>query len=182
MAGRAFTVGHSTHELDAFAALLGRHGVTALADVRRHPGSRRHPQFASHTLAASLPARGILYAHLPQLGGRRAPAPGSVNDGWENESFRAYADHLSGEEFAEGLAALEALARERPTAVMCAEGLWWRCHRRLVADALTVRGWTVCHIAPGGALSEHELPDFAVVEGTRITYPAPQLRLEEPPR
>ncbi len=81
-------------------------------------------------------------------------------------------------EFAAGLAELEALARERPTAVMCAEGLWWRGHRRLVADVLTVRGWTVCHIAPGGALSEHALPDFAVVEGTRITYPAPQLRLD----
>jgi uncharacterized protein (DUF488 family) len=152
--------------------------VTALADVRRHPGSRRHPQFASHALAASLPARGIEYTHLPALGGRRRPLPGSVNDGWENDSFRAYADHLASEEFAAGLAALEALARERATAVMCAEGLWWRCHRRLVADVLTVRGRTVCHIAPSGALSEHELPEFAVVEGTTITYPAPQLRLE----
>ena len=177
MPPRAFTIGHSTHELDALAALLARHGVTAVADVRRHPGSRRHPQFASHTLAASLPARGLLYAHLPQLGGRRTPAADSPNDGWENASFRAYADHLASEEFASGLAELEALARERPTAVMCAEGLWWRCHRRLVADVLTVRGWTVCHIAPGGALSEHALPDFAVVEGTQITYPAPQLRL-----
>jgi uncharacterized protein (DUF488 family) len=174
---RAFTVGHSTHELDALAALLRRHGVTAVADVRRHPGSRRHPQFASHTLAASLPARGIAYAHLPQLGGRRRPEPGSANDGWEHESFRGYADHLASDEFAKGLAKLEALARERPTAVMCAEGLWWRCHRRLVADVLTVRGWTVCHIAPGGALTEHALPDFARVEGTHITYPAPQLRL-----
>ena len=160
--------------------------MTALADVRRHPGSRRHPQFASHALAESLPARGIEYAHLPSLGGRRkalpfpvtvSEGPTSVNDGWENQSFRAYADHLRSEEFAAGLAELEALARERPTAVMCAEGLWWRCHRRLVADVLTVRGWTVCHIAPGGALSEHELTAFAVVDGQRIAYPAPQLRL-----
>lgn len=177
MAARAFTVGHSTHELDTLAELLSRHGVTAVADVRRHPGSRRHPQFASHALAASLPARGIAYAHLPQLGGRRRPAPDSDNDGWEHASFRGYADHLTSDEFAEGLAELEGLARERPTAVMCAEGLWWRCHRRLVADVLTVRGWTVCHIAPGGGLAEHELPAFARVEGTRITYPAPQLRL-----
>ena len=151
--------------------------MTALADVRRHPGSRRHPQFASHALAASLPAREIEYAHLPALGGRRKGSPSSVNDGWEHESFRAYADHLASEEFAGGLAELEALATRRPTAVMCAEGMWWRCHRRLVADVLTVRGWTVCHIAPGGALSEHALPDFAVVEGSRITYPAPQMRL-----
>ncbi len=177
MPRRIHTIGHSTHELDELVALLARHAVTALADVRRHPGSRRHPQFASLTLADSLPARGLLYAHLPQLGGRRKPAPGSPNDGWENESFRAYADHLASDEFADGLAALERLAGERPTAVMCAEGLWWRCHRRLVADVLTVRGWTVCHIAPGGALSEHALPDFAVVDGTRIAYPAPQLRL-----
>ena len=151
--------------------------MTALADVRRHPGSRRHPQFASHALAVSLPARGIEYTHLPALGGRRKASPASVNDGWENESFRAYADHLESEEFRAGLAALEDLAGRRPTAVMCAEGLWWRCHRRLVADVLTVRGWTVCHIAPGGALSEHALPEFAVVEGERVTYPAPQLRL-----
>ena len=151
--------------------------MTALADVRRHPGSRRHPQFASHALAASLPARGIEYTHLPSLGGRRKPSPGSVNDGWENESFRAYADHLASEEFAAGLAELEALARERPTAFMCAEGPWWRCHRRLLADALTVRGWTVCHIAPDGRLTAHELPEFAVVDGERVTYPAPQLRL-----
>jgi uncharacterized protein (DUF488 family) len=180
VAGRVFTVGHSTHDLDAFVALLEGHGVTALADVRRHPGSRRHPHFASDALAASLPARGIEYRHLPALGGRRRPAPGSPNDGWEHASFRAYADHLGSEEFAGGLAELEALARERPAAVMCAEAMWWRCHRRLVADVLTVRGWTVCHIAPGGALSEHELPEFAVVEGERLSYPAPQLRLGGP--
>jgi uncharacterized protein (DUF488 family) len=158
-------------------ALLERHGVAAVADVRRHPGSRRHPHFASEALAASLPERGIAYVHLPALGGRRRPAPDSPNDAWDNDSFRAYADHLGSEEFATGLGELERLATERPTAAMCAEGMWWRCHRRLVADALKVRGWTVCHIAPGGALSEHELPDFAVVDGELITYPAPQLRL-----
>jgi uncharacterized protein (DUF488 family) len=151
--------------------------VTALADVRRHPGSRRHPQFASHALAASLPARGIEYAHLPALGGRRKPSPTSRNDGWENDSFRAYADHLASDEFAAGLAELARLAERHPTAVMCAERMWWRCHRRLVADVLKVRGWEVLHIAPGGALSEHELPDFAVVEGETVSYPAPQLRL-----
>ena len=151
--------------------------MTALADVRRHPGSRRHPQFASHALADTLPARGIEYAHLPALGGRRKASPTSANDGWENDSFRAYADHLGSAEFAAGLAELEALASARPTAIMCAEGMWWRCHRRLVADVLRVRGWSVCHIAPGGGLSEHEVPDFAVVDGERITYPAPQMRL-----
>ena len=158
-------------------ALLGRHGVTCVADVRRHPGSRRHPQFASQALERSLAERAIAYAHLAALGGRRTPAEGSPNDGWEHPSFRAYADHLASSEFADGLAALEALAGERPTAVMCAEGMWWRCHRRLIADVLTVRGWKVEHIAPGGAIAEHQLPGFAVVEGERVTYPAPQLRL-----
>jgi uncharacterized protein (DUF488 family) len=145
-----------------------------VADVRRYPHSRRHPHFDTAVLAAEL--RG--YVHLPELGGRRRPRPDSVNGGWEVEAFRGYADHMAGEEFAGALARLEELARETPTAVMCAEAPWWRCHRRLVADALLVRGWDVRHIGPDGALTAHALPPFAVVHGTAITYPAPQLRLE----
>jgi uncharacterized protein (DUF488 family) len=175
--GRAFTIGHSTHPLDAFCALLERHGVRRVADVRRFPGSRRHPQFARDTLAEGLAARGIGYTHLEALGGRRSVAPGSGNGGWDNTAFRGYADHMATAAFAAGLAELEALANAEPTAVVCAEALWWRCHRRLVADALVARGWAVDHIGPDGRIAAHELTPFAVVADGRVTYPAAQLRL-----
>ena len=159
-------------------ALLARHSVAAIADVRRFAGSRRHPQFGAEALARELPARGIRYEPFAELGGRRRGEAGSANDGWEHPAFRAYADHMASAEFAGGLARLEDLARSTPTAVMCAEGPWWRCHRRLVADALTARGWEVDHVMPDGRLSRHALTPFAVVgqEGS-LTYPAPQLRL-----
>jgi uncharacterized protein (DUF488 family) len=174
---RAFTIGHSTHALDAFCGLLERHGVRRVADVRRFPGSRRHPQFGADALAAGLAARGIGYAHLAALGGRRSVAPGSRNGGWENAAFRGYADHMATASFAAGLAELEALAAAEPTAVMCAEALWWQCHRRLVADALLARGWAVDHIGPDGRVAAHELTAFAVVADGSLTYPAAQLRL-----
>ena len=149
-----------------------------MADVRRHPGSRRLPWFGEAALRASLPEAGIGYAHLPALGGRRTRRPGSPNGGWENASFQGYADHMASPEFGEGLARLEALAREAPTAFMCAEAPWWRCHRRLIADALLVRGWEVRHILPGGRIAAHELTDFAVAgPGAELTYPPPQLGL-----
>jgi uncharacterized protein (DUF488 family) len=172
-AGRIFTIGHSSHEPEAFLALLARHGVRLVADVRRFPGSRRNPQYGAEALAAAAPG----YAHLPELGGRRRPRPGTPNDGWEVEAFRGYADHMASEEFAAGLTRLEELARQTPTAIMCAEAPWWKCHRRLVADALLVHGWTVCHIGPDGRLTEHALPDFAVVDDDGLRYPSPQLRL-----
>jgi uncharacterized protein (DUF488 family) len=172
---RAFTVGHSTHPLDAFVALLARHAVTRVADVRKTPRSRRHPQFETASLAVDLPARGVDYRHLPALGGRRRPRPDSPNGGWEHEAFRGYADYALTDAFTTGFDELCALATERPTAVMCAEALWWRCHRRLIADRLTALGWTVCHIGADGALSEHALPDFAVADadGT-VRYPPAQ--------
>jgi uncharacterized protein (DUF488 family) len=173
VAGVVYSIGHSSRTLDELRELLARHEVVGIADVRRYPRSRRHPHFDAEVLAAELPA----YLHLPSLGGRRRPVPGSVNDGWEVEAFRGYADHMATGEFAAGLAELTAFAARQPTAVMCAEAPWWRCHRRLVCDALLVRGWTVRHILPDGALADHELPPFAVVEGTAITYPAAQLRL-----
>ncbi len=158
--------------------MLREAGVEAIADVRRFAGSRRHPHFGAETLAESLPARGLRYEPFPELGGRRKPAPDSVNEGWEHQAFRAYADHMASEEFARGLARLEALAVAVPVAVMCAEGVWWRCHRRLVSDALVARGWSVVHVMPDGKLAEHALTDFAVLgEGGALTYPAPQLRL-----
>jgi uncharacterized protein (DUF488 family) len=149
-----------------------------VADVRVHPGSARMPWFNREALSRSLPEAGLDYVHLPQLGGRRRPRPDSPNVGWEVGGFRGYADHMDSEEFADGLERLQALARERPTAVMCAEGLWWRCHRRLIADALTVRGWEVAHIAPDGKTAAHELTEFAVVDGARLRYPPAQAALE----
>ena len=167
-----FTVGHSTHALDRLVELLLGHGVGGLADVRRAPRSRRTPQFNADRLARELPAAGIAYAHLAELGGRRSVAPGSPNDGWRVAAFRGYADHMATPEFAAGLRRLEALGAERPTAIMCAEAVWWRCHRRLVADALLVGGWRVRHVAADGRLSDHELTPFARVEGERLVYPA----------
>lgn len=181
-----FSVGHSTHELSRFLALLGAGGVGAVADVRRYPGSRRNPQFSQESLAASLDGAGLGYEWLgEELGGRRRVVAGSPNGGWKVEGFRAYADHLASEEFARGLQRLEALAESVPSAVMCAEGEWRRCHRRLIADVLVARGWRVRHIRPDRALEEHRLTPFAVVEGGRITYPPLQPTLEggtAPPR
>jgi uncharacterized protein (DUF488 family) len=171
----AFTVGHSTHSLDEFVELLALHGVEGVADVRVAPYSRRHPQFNRETLGAELDQREIHYRHMSALGGRRRPRPDSPNGAWEEEGFRGYADYALTGEFAAGLDELCAVAREQPTAVMCAEALWWRCHRRLIADRLTALGWSVWHIAPDGRLAEHELPEFAVVQadGT-LRYPPPQ--------
>ena len=166
-----FTIGHSTHSFDELVALLRRHAIECVADVRAYPGSRRLPHFNRESLRAELPEHGIAYAHLPALGGRRRPQPGSANTGWENASFRAYADHLASSEFAGGLAALREIGEARPTAIMCAEALWWRCHRRLVSDALVVRGHRVLHVAADGTLGEHRLTGFAHVEGERVSYP-----------
>ena len=168
---RILTVGHSTHDGEAFTALLRGAGVRLVADVRLAPGSRRHPHMAAAELARWLPASGIGYEHLRDLGGRRRPVRGSPNDAWEHEAFRGYADHMATPAFAAALGRLEALAVERLVAVMCAEALWWRCHRRLVADALVARGWPVAHLGRGGRVEEHRLPPFAVVEDRRVTYP-----------
>jgi uncharacterized protein (DUF488 family) len=169
-----FTVGHSTHGFDEFVDLLRGHDVTLLVDVRQYPRSRRVPHFNSEALESSLPAHGIDYLHIRELGGRRRPVPGSPNDGWENEQFRGYADHMATPEFEGAIERLEGLARERPAAVMCAEASWARCHRRLVADALLVRGWRVLHIGSDGRLGEHHLTSFAVISEGRLTYPAEQ--------
>jgi uncharacterized protein (DUF488 family) len=171
------TVGHSNHEERRFLELLRGAGVELLADVRVNPRSR-YPQFNRSALAASLESAGIGYVHLgKELGGRREPAADSPNAGWEQEWFRGYADHMASEEFAAGLARLKQLARERRTAIMCAEADWRSCHRQLIADALRARGWRVLHLTPDGSVDEHELTDFAVAEEDRITYPARQTSL-----
>jgi uncharacterized protein (DUF488 family) len=177
--GEVFTIGHSTHDLERFLALLRKQGIRALADVRRHPGSRRLPHFNSEELAKALASAGIGYEQLGgQLGGRRRAARGSPNDGWRVAGFRAYADHMGTAEFEAALQRLEELASATPTAFMCAEGDWRRCHRRLIADALLVRGWRVRHILRDGSLEDHMLPSFAVTDGLRISYPAAQAMLE----
>ena len=172
------TVGHSTLEAAEFTEVLQRHEISCVADVRRHPGSRRMPRWNADALDELLAAHGIGYVHLPELGGRRKPVPDSPNGGWRKDGFRAYADHMATAEFTAGADELMALAGRRCTAVMCAEALWWRCHRRLVADALVVREFEVRHIRAGAEAEPHELTPFAVVDGERITYPPVQAQLE----
>ena len=177
IAGRIWTIGHSTHELGAFVERLHGAGIVLVADVRTVPKSRRMPWFRGDALAESLPATGIAYEHFRDLGGFRRPRPDSPNGGWRVEAFRGYADHMESPEFAAALARLEALARGRRTAVMCAEAQWRRCHRRLVSDALTARGWEVRHIGSSGREEIHSLTPFAVVDGDRLTYPPEQASL-----
>lgn len=170
-----FTIGHSTRSAEELLALLREPGVTLLADVRAYPSSRRHPQFDRDALAGWLGEEGIGYVGLPGLGGRRDPRAGSPNGGWRDSAFRGYADHMRSPEFLVALGELETAARGQPTAVMCAEAVWWRCHRRLIADALVVRGWRVVHLGISDARAVHELTPFAVVEADRtITYPPAQ--------
>ena len=144
-----------------------------LIDVRTAPGSRRMPHFAKAALEASLPEAGIAYLHAPELGGLRRPRRDSVNGGWRNDSFRGYADYMQTAEFWSALERLIEVARERRTAVMCAEAVPWRCHRSLIADALTVRGIEVGHITGPGRPSPHHITPFAKVLDGRITYPPP---------
>jgi uncharacterized protein (DUF488 family) len=176
-----YTLGHSNRSLEELVALLAPAGVRELIDVRSLPRSRHNPQFNGEALAHSLPAHAIAYTHERALGGFRRPRSGSPNRGWEHEAFQGYADHMASAEFRAGLERLEALARERVACVMCAEAQWWRCHRRLLADALLVDGFSVLHLGVGREALEHELTPFAVLgEDRALTYPAPQteLRLE----
>jgi uncharacterized protein (DUF488 family) len=168
-----FTIGHSTHPLDEFLHLLAAHGVKRLVDVRSIPRSRHNPQFNADALPVPLSAAGMDYVALPELGGRRHTRKDSINAGWRNDSFRGYADYMLTAGFEQGLARLQALAAERPSAIMCAESVPWRCHRSLIADALLVRGIAVDHIMTPGLCNPHRLTPFAQVDGTRLTYPVP---------
>ena len=167
-----FSVGHSTHPLAAFLALLTAHGVEMVVDVRRFPASQRFPHFNAAHLAAALQTASMGYTHLPVLGGRRRPRPDSSNTAWRHPAFRGYADSLATPAFAAGLAALLALVAQTRVALLCAEALWWRCHRRLIADVLVVHGYPVEHILGVGPSVSHQLPPFARVEGMYISYPA----------
>jgi len=172
-----FTIGHSTRHIDEFVELLRANGVKQLIDIRTIPKSRHNPQFNSDALAKSLRAARIQYLHLKELGGLRRAKPDSINLGWRNGSFRGYADYMQTPEFAEALERAIKLAEARPTALMCAEAVPWRCHRSLVADALLVRGIPALEIVSKAAPKEHKLTPFARVRGTRITYPSDQRSL-----
>lgn len=169
---RLDTLGHSTRSLDELALLLSSFGITILADIRTIPRSRHNPQFNREALRSSLEARGVTYVHLPELGGLRRARPDSPNGGWRNASFRGYADHMQTPEFATGLAKLGELSLRGKVALMCAEAVPWRCHRSLVADALTARGARVEHIMSTDRAAPHRLTSFAEVHGARVTYPA----------
>lgn len=171
---RIWTIGHSTRSWEEFLELLATHGIEAIADVRRFPGSRRYPWFASETMAASLPAAGIGYRWLPQLGGRRRAQPGSPNGGWRNAAFQGYADHTASAEFAEGLALALELAQMRRTALMCAEAVWWRCHRRLISDLLVHRGFEVLHVIDAKPAQPHVINEAARPAGDLLVYPPVQ--------
>jgi uncharacterized protein (DUF488 family) len=166
-----YTIGHSTRTLEDFVALLHAHGVSQLADVRTIPKSRRHPHFGGEALSVSLPAAGISYRHFPALGGLRKPVADSPNGGWRHAGFRGYADHMQAPVFTAGLEELMLWSKEGPTVVMCAEAVWWQCHRQLIADALVARGVEVRHITSAKAAAAHSLTSFARVEGSRVTYP-----------
>jgi uncharacterized protein (DUF488 family) len=162
-----WTVGHSTRPIDDFLAVLSRYEIELIADVRRFPGSRRLPQYSAPAFEEALAARGIAYRWLPALGGRRRPDPDSVNVAWRNASFRAYADHVATEEFAAGLFELLILAEGLRTAVMCAEILWWRCHRRIIADVLTSLGVEVVHIRDERISEIHRVTELAPLDEDR---------------
>ena len=180
--GTIWTVGHSNREIGAFLGLIGGHGVEVVADVRRFPGSRRQPWFGGEALAGSLAGAGIGYRHFAGLGGRRGKAAsGSPNVGWRVAAFNAYADYMGSEAFRADLGALEGLAGERRVAVMCSEVLPWRCHRRLIADALVVGGWEVLDLIGPGAPKAHALTPFARVEGGQLVYRAQEADATDDP-
>lgn len=167
-----WTIGHSTRLFDELAAALIAHGIEAIADVRRFPASRRLPQYNAESLMTTLGVYGIAYQWIPELGGRRQPDPQSPNDGWRVAAFRGYADHIASEEFADGLFSLLVTARGLRTAVMCAEMLWWRCHRRLIADVLVSLDVGVVHIRDAGASEHHRIaPPARLLDGL-LTYAA----------
>lgn len=166
------TVGHSTHSIEDFIGILEAHGIRQLVDVRTMPRSRRVPQFNRESLSASVQTTGILYRHMPGLGGLRHAKRDSTNTGWRNASFRGFADYMQTPEFRENLEKLIEFAGQATTAIMCAEAVPWRCHRSLIADALVARGIQAMEILSAKQSRPHALTPFARVNGSEVTYPA----------
>lgn len=165
-----WTVGHSTRTAEKFLEMLQAHEIKVLVDVRSFPGSRRYPQFNKAELAESLARVQIEYRHEPRLGGRRMPRADSHNTGWKNASFRGYADYMETEEFRRGVEGLLEVAAKERTVIMCAEAVWWRCHRSLIADYLRAKGHTVLHIVDKYKTKEHSFTSAAMIDKGKLSY------------
>jgi uncharacterized protein (DUF488 family) len=178
LVSRIWTIGHSTREIEVFVELLRLNGISLVADVRLLPGSKRYPQFNREALERSLGEAGIKYEHFPELGGRRKPKIDSRNTAWRNEAFRRYADHMETEQFQNGVQRLLSLAEETgPTALMCAEAVWWSCHRSLISDFLKVRGVEVLHILDAKKTQVHPFTSAATVVNGELSYAAEETLL-----
>lgn len=164
-------MGHTTRSIEEFILVLKNYHIEIVADIRIIPRSRYNPQFEGSHLEKSLEENGMSYIHIRELGGLRNPRKDSQNMEWRNTSFRGYADHMETEEFARGLEILEKIAKDHPTIIVCAEAVPWRCHRSLVADALTLRGWSVEHIMTEKIANKHKLTEFLRVVNGKPTYP-----------
>ena len=171
-----FTVGHSTRSIDEFVELLRAHGIKGIVDIRSIPRSRHNPQFNADDLKQSLQREHMSYKHIKELGGLRRAKKDSINLGWRNASFRGFADYMATQEFSEGLEALTKIANTRETAIMCAEAVPWRCHRSLIADALTKKGWMVRDIMSRTVAARHRLTPFLKMRKGQLVYPAEPLR------
>lgn len=172
-----YSIGHSTRTINEFIDLLNSHAIKLLVDIRKIRKSLHNPQFAQQELKKSLEESGIKYEYLKELGGLRPSTKESINDGWENKSFRNYADYMQTDEFAKSLEDLIILSQKQTTVIMCAEVLPWRCHRSLVSDALSVRDIPVCEIISANNERFHKLTSFAVIENKNITYPKLAIKL-----
>ena len=165
-----WTIGHSTHSLEEFVAMLHSFDIERVVDIRSFPGSRKFPQFNKVTLEVSLPENNIQYTHLKKLGGRRKVNPESKNTSWRNAAFRGYADYMETDSFAEGIKELTKIAQQERTAYMCSEAVWWRCHRSIVSDYLKANGWNVQHIMQIGKSTELPYTQPARIVDGVITY------------
>jgi len=175
---RIWTIGHSTRKIDVFTSLLEENGIRLLVDVRSLPGSKRYPHFNKEALTKSLQEHGIRYEHFAELGGRRKPGPDSRNTVWRNASFRGYADYMETAEFRKGVERLLDLANEiGPTAIMCAEAVWWRCHRGLISDYLKARGTEITHILDANKTETHPFTSAARVFDGALSYGSERDRL-----
>jgi uncharacterized protein (DUF488 family) len=170
-----YTIGHSTHSIEEFLAMLQSFNIETLADIRNFPGSKRFPHFNSDTLARSLQETGIHYQHFKALGGRRKPLKDSKNTGWRLAAFRGYADYMETPEFQQALTELQSVAESSTTAYMCSEAVWWSCHRSLVSDQLKNKGWKVLHIMKAGKADEHPYTKPARIVNGVLTYPSEDL-------
>jgi uncharacterized protein (DUF488 family) len=175
---RFWTIGHSTRKIDIFISLLEKNGIKLVVDVRKLPGSKRYPQFNKEALSAWLHKVGIRYEHFSELSGRRKPKHTSRNTAWRNASFRGYADYMETEEFRKGIERLVDLASEvGPAAIMCAEAVWWRCHRALISDYLKVRGIDVIHIVDVNKSESHPFTSAARIVNGELSYAQPEALL-----